>query len=205
MYVPKPFQVNDQEQLYDFMNQNRFAILFSQRNSTPLATHLPMMLEREKGCLYGHMAKANPQWRELDGGEVLVVFSGPHTYISPSWYETNQAVPTWNYAAVHVTGTFQVLNDRDELLASLEQLADAYETDRKNPWKLEVLDAKLLDQLTNAIVGFKITITNIEGQWKLSQHHSDERRERVIAAIEHQDDDGARRIAAMMRDTLTSR
>lgn len=165
MYVPSSFKVTDEDMLYDFMEQNSFAILFSHANQMPLATHLPLLIDRNKGCIFGHMAKANPQWREIKE-DVLVVFNGPHTYISPSWYETNQAVPTWNYTTVHVTGKFNVIENQDELLHILDKTTSTYESDMGHPWKMDSLDSNLLVKLTEAIIGFKIDISNIEGQWK---------------------------------------
>src|SRR5690554_5998653 len=127
MYIPSTFEVTDQEVLYKFMEEHSFAVLFSQLNNVPTATHLPLILDRTEGCLYGHMAKANPHWQDIQN-EVLVVFNGPHTYISPSLYETNQAVPTWNYTAVHVTGKFSIIAEQGDLLHILEQTTHVYES-----------------------------------------------------------------------------
>lgn len=201
MYIPSSFEVTDEDMLYEFMEKYSFAVLFSHVNHMPTATHLPLLVDRNKGCLYGHMAKANPQWREIKE-DVLVVFNGPHTYISPSWYETNQAVPTWNYTAVHVTRKFSIIENQDELFHVLEKTTCTYESGMEQPWKMDSLDSKLLDQLTAAIVGFKIDISNIEGKWKLSQNHSIERRQRVISALEKSSDDHSKQIAKLIREGL---
>lgn len=201
MYIPSSFKVTDEESLYEFMEKYSFAVLFSQVSHMPIATHLPLLVDRNKGCLYGHMAKANPQWRKVED-QVLAVFNGPHTYISPSWYETNQAVPTWNYTAVHVTGEFGIIDDQDELLHILEKTTSTYESDMEQPWMMANVKSMLLEQLTAAVVGFKINISMIEGQWKLSQNHSVERRQRVIRALEERSDDQSRQIAKLMKEQL---
>lgn len=201
MYIPSSFKVTDEDLLYEFMEKYSFAILFSLVNHMPMATHLPLLVDRNNSCIYGHMAKANPQWREINE-DVLVVFNGPHTYISPSWYETNQAVPTWNYTTVHVTGKFSVIDNQDELHHILEKTTSTYESEMEHPWKIDSLDSKFLDKLTDAIVGFKIDISNIEGQWKLSQNHSIKRRQRVISALEKCSDDHSKQIAKLMKDRL---
>lgn len=198
MYTPASFKVDDKEVIYDFMEQNSFAILFTHLSGLPYATHLPIWLDRSEGCLYGHMAKANPQWHEINE-DVLVVFNGPHTYISPSWYETDQAVPTWNYAAVHVTGKFTLIEDHNELKRILNQTVNVYESNMPQPWEMSSVDPKLLNILSDAIVVFKIEVSKIEGKWKLSQNHSEERRERVIQALESKHDDNSKKIADLMK------
>jgi len=200
MYTPASFKVDDKEAIYDFIEQNSFATLFSTLHGLPYATHLPILLDRSKGCLMGHMAKANPQWQETSH-DVLVTFHGPHSYISPSWYETDQAVPTWNYIAVHVTGKFNLIEDRNELTDILKQTVNVYESNRPQPWKMSSLDPGLLHHLSNAIVGFQIEMTTIEGKWKLSQNHSHERRQRVIHALEAKEDENSRKIADWMKQT----
>jgi transcriptional regulator len=198
MYIPSTFEVTDKEVLYKFMENHSFAVLFSQWNNVPTASHLPLLLDRTENCLYGHMAKANPQWQDIQN-EVLVVFNGPHTYISPSWYETNQAVPTWNYTALHVTGEFSLIENPHELLQILEQTTYVFESSIMQPWEMSNLDPKLLDHLSEGIIGFKIAISKIEGKWKLSQNHSKERRQQVIHALEEKSDDDSKQIAKMMR------
>src|SRR4051794_6236182 len=116
MYVPSWFARTDPAELFVFMESHSFALLVSTRDGAPFGTHLPLLLDRTAGphgTLIGHMARANPQWRDLDGRPVLAVFGGPHAYISPSWYEAENVVPTWNYVAVHATGTFRLADDND--------------------------------------------------------------------------------------------
>src|SRR5262245_55708329 len=106
MYIPTAFAETDPGTLFGFIEAYSFGLLVSTHQGGPFASHLPLLLEREAGphgTLLGHMARANPQWHDLDGQEVLAVFSGPHAYVSPTWYESEQVVPTWNYVAVHAS------------------------------------------------------------------------------------------------------
>ena len=109
MYIPKHFTIKDEETKYEMIEQNSFATLFSQHNGAPYATHLPLLLNRETLTLSGHFARPNEQWKDSGNQQVLAIFQGPHSYISPSWYETNKAVPTWNYVAVHVYGELEIV------------------------------------------------------------------------------------------------
>jgi transcriptional regulator len=147
------------------------------------------------------MARANPQWRDVEG-EVLVVFSGPHVYISPSWYEAEGTVPTWNYVAVHAYGTFHVVEDRESLLDILHRLVQIHEGTRPVPWIFDE-SAGHVETLLKSIVGFRIEVTRLEGKWKLSQNQPEERRRKVIRALEGYDDDDSRAIAALMSERRT--
>jgi transcriptional regulator len=198
MYIPLSFRVDDNEQMYDLIEKNSFAILFSQKEGEPSATHLPLLLDKKEGCLYGHMAKANPHWRNI-ASEVLAVFSGPHTYISPSWYETNESVPTWNYVAVHVYGRVELIEDNNKSEKILNDSVHYYEAAMPNPWCMNKAGPAFIHNLSQGVIGFKITITKMEGKWKLSQNHSKQRQARVIEALEGQVDDNSKQIAALMK------
>src|SRR5262249_16798459 len=140
MYIPAAFDESDQAKLFDFIEQNSFGLLVSQVDHKPFATHLPFLLDPScgpQGALIGHLARANPQWREADGQLVLAVFSGPHAYVSPSWYEAENVVPTWNYVAVHVYGTFCVLHEPDSLATILRDFVARYEGALPRPWKFD--------------------------------------------------------------------
>jgi transcriptional regulator len=150
--------------------------------------------------LYGHIARGNDQWRDV-AGEALAVFTGPHVYVSPRWYEADQVVPTWNYVAVHAYGPFEIVSDRTEFLDLLRRTIDTYERGADNPWTLE-RSGEAVDRLLAGIVGFRIPITRIEGKWKLSQNHPAERQVRVITALEAQVGEDAKEIAALMRENL---
>lgn len=201
MYIPASFEQSDQAELQAFIERHSFAALVSQHDGQPLASHLPLLFKRdggEQGCLIGHMAKANPQWRQANGQTVLAMFTGPHAYISAGWYEADDVVPTWNYAAVHVHGRFEAIHDTPSLLAIVREFVEFYESARPEPWELP--DDEFIERLTQSIVGFRIPIDRIEGKWKLSQNQPLERRQKVIAALERRNDENSRAIAALMRN-----
>jgi transcriptional regulator len=201
MYVPAAFRQSDLATLHAFMERHSFALLCSTgEDGTPFASHLPLLLDREAappGVLVGHMARANPQWKHADGRVVLAVFSGPHAYVSPSWYQTEQVVPTWNYVAVHATGTFRAIHDRDALLQIVRDTVAVYEGARPQPWQLGEAD-EYLERMLRGIVGFRIEIDRLEGKWKLSQNRPAEQRERVRHALRDQGGVDAEAIADLM-------
>jgi transcriptional regulator len=130
MYIPAAFAERDLTRLHDFIERHSFGLLVSQVDALPFASHLPFLLDRTAGphgALVGHMARANPQWREADGQTVLAIFSGPHAYISPTWYEAEQVVPTWNYTAVHAYGRVQIIEDESALLEIVQETIRLYE------------------------------------------------------------------------------
>jgi transcriptional regulator len=141
MYIPAAFAETDLAKLDDFIELNSFGLLVSQVEGLPFATHLPFLLERTTGphgTLLGHMARANPQWREAGGQTGLAIFSGPHAYISPTWYEAEQVVPTWNYTAVHAYGRLQIVEDEGALLEIVERSVRVYENAMPRPWSFDV-------------------------------------------------------------------
>lgn len=197
MYIPKDFKVNDEEVIYDIMEKNSFATVYSQHNGRPIATHLPLILNKEEKILYGHFARPNPQWKDIENQEVLIIFQGPHSYISPSWYETGTAVPTWNYVSVHAYGQVEIVVSVEELMDSLRAMVKIYE-EPTSSYNLDKVDAKYIDGLSKGVVGFKIKISDIEGKMKLSQNHPNERRERVIEQLEKLPSENAKKIASLM-------
>jgi transcriptional regulator len=199
MYIPSAFAQTDTATLHAFIEQHSFALLCStDETGVPFASHLPLLLDRQAGLLIGHMARANPQWRHADGRSVLAIFSGPHVYISPTWYEAEQVVPTWNYVAVHVTGVFRAIHDRDALLEIVRIAVERYEGDGPQAWRVDA-PTDYIDRMLKGIVGFRIEIANIEGKWKLSQNQPPERREKVLSALRKQDDKDATTIASLMQ------
>ncbi|MFB5252794.1 FMN-binding negative transcriptional regulator [Bacillus mycoides] len=198
MYIPKHFTIQDEETKYEMIEQNSFATLFSQHNGAPYATHLPLLLNKETLTLYGHFARPNEQWKDSGNQQVLAVFQGPHSYISPSWYETNKAVPTWNYVAVHVYGELEIVEDEQELIDSLQDLVHKYENP-KSTYSLNDVDPNYMEGLSRGIVGFRIKINKIEGKAKLSQNHSVERRKLVVEELEKVESEGSRGIAGLMK------
>lgn len=203
MYVPASFRVSDPIELHAFMRSYSFATLVTHGENGLTATHLPVLLDAEAGPhghLLGHVARANPQWRDAEG-EALVVFSGPHAYVSPTWYETPGTVPTWNYVAVHAYGVLRLVDDRDALHDILTRSVAAYERSMPRPWSYDRSDPDV-EKLLPAIVGFRIEITRLEGKWKLNQNHPEPRRRKVIAALEARPDENSRAVAALMAATL---
>ena len=206
MYIPAAFQETDPENLFDLIAQYSFGILISDLDGVPFATHLPLLLDRTAGpygCLIGHMARANPHWEQAEGKTALAVFSGPHAYVSPTWYEADNVVPTWNYVAVHAYGTFRASHDQDALLQIVGQYVDFFEATLPQPWKFDSSN-DYSKKLAGASVGFRIEISRLEGKWKLNQNHPRERREKVIAALDASNDENARAVAELMKaDLLT--
>ena len=204
MYVPAAFAETDLTALHDFIERHSFGLLVSQAGGLPFASHLPFLLEREAGpcgALVGHMARANPQWREAAGQAVLAVFSGPHAYVSPTWYEAGQVVPTWNYVAVHAYGRVRVVEDEAALLDIVRRSVEVYERNMPRPWSFEGSGAYAERRLAH-IVGFRVEVERIEGKWKLNQNHPAERRRKVIRALTERGDENALAVAALMRRTL---
>ena len=148
------------------------------------------------------MARANPHWRDLDGRPVLAVFSGPHAYVSPSWYEADDVVPTWNYVAVHATGTFRLADDPDATANILAATVATYERGMPEPWKLDTAGDYFRTR-ARAVVGFRVEVSRLEGKWKLNQNHPAERREKVVRALQQSEDQDAREVARLMAEVLT--
>lgn len=201
MYIPKAFREDNIEKLHVLMREYSFATLVTQQNGVPIASHLPFLLDTERGSsgvLRGHMAYANPQWRTFDGKqEALVIFQGPHAYISPSWYEAELAVPTWNYAVVHAYGVPRLINDKAALYNMLQALVQTYEAHFEKPWPFQLPD-EYLQKMMQGIVGFEIPITRLEGKFKMSQNRSAIDQERVAAALRENTDELSAGVAEIM-------
>ena len=205
MYVPSSFAETDINVLHDFIEQNSFATLVTHRNDEPYASHIPVLLNRsqgEYGQLIGHFANANPQSGTATLEKVLTIFHGPHAYISPTWYEARDLVPTWNYQAVHVYGRYSVIDDPGQLKDVLKQYVNFYEAAQATPWTMQNVDPAFVDQLLQSIVGFTIEIERIEGKFKLSQNHPVDRREKVINALQQQGSEDSQAIATQMQAHL---
>lgn len=201
MYIPSSFDVSDQAALFEFAERHSFATLVTRHGDAPFATHLPLLVDREvgaKGTIVGHVARANPQWRDAAGQTVLVVYQGAHAYVSPTWYAEPNTVPTWNYEAVHAYGTLALVEDPAELTALVARMVETYERSMPEPWRFDS-DAPMVAGLVKQIVGFRIEVERWEGKAKLNQNHSVERRRRVVAALEQRPGEGEQAIAARMR------
>lgn len=191
MYIPPAFREDDLEVLHALMRDYSFAVVVTQQGGVPVATHLPLLLERERGAygtLLGHMARANAQWTGFNGEqEALVIFQGPHTYVTPSWYEPGANVPTWNYAAVHAYGKPRLIADQGALVTLLQTLVQTYESGFERPWKLDMSDDAMQSKLKE-IVGFEMGITRLEGKFKLSQNRPEADQGRVAAELQASQD-----------------
>lgn len=180
MYIPSAFNEDDLATLHRQIEGTRLAVLVTFGSRGLQANHVPLLLSPEQGpngTLHGHLSKANPQWREMEAGaEALVIFSGPDAYVSPSFYpskaEHGQAVPTWNYLAIHAYGVPEVIHDSERLRALVSTLTAKHEADRPQPWTLEDAPAEYIAKMLNAIVGFTIPISRLEGKRKLTQNRS---------------------------------
>ncbi len=204
MYIPSSFAETDLPTLHDFIERHSFGLLVSQVAAVPFVTHVPMLLNRtagDYGTITTHIARANPQWREIAGQTVLAVFAGPHAHITPAWYDTNRAVPTWNYTAVHAYGHVVVIEQPDELWNIVQRAVATYEGGRPKPWSTAG-DESFARGLLPQIVGLRLKITRLEGKFKLSQNHPAERREKVIASLEQQGDENSLGVAELMRRSL---
>jgi transcriptional regulator len=204
MYIPPAFRETDLPALHQFVERHSFGLLVSQLDGGLFATHLPFLLDRTAGgcgTLLGHLARANPQWRQWDGQPVLAVFSGPHAYVSPSWYEAEAAVPTWNYVAVHAYGRIRLVDDPAGLRDIVRRSVEVYERSMPRPWAMSETGS-FVERLLGQIVGFRLEVERLEGKWKLSQNHPAERREKVARALAGRGDENAAAVAALMRRQL---
>ncbi|SFJ57547.1 FMN-binding negative transcriptional regulator [Planctomicrobium piriforme] len=202
MYVPSSFRETDLATLHEFIDRHSFATLISQVGDEPFATHLPLLLNASQGpqgTLSGHMARANSHWQSAASQRVLAIFRGPHAYVSPSWYESPNVVPTWNYVTVHVYGTLRLVDDRSRLTDLIDQMVTRYESSQPTPWTLSSQSEGFVSKMLDAIVGFEIEIDRIEGKWKLSQNHSQDRRDKVMQHLQASDHADDRQIADLMK------
>lgn len=188
MYIPSYFEVPAKETLRDILPQASFAdLITADSDGLPMATHLPLIYaedEGEFGTIYGHVARANPHWKLFRNRQSLVIFRGPHAYVSPRFYATQINVPTWNYVSVHALGQIEIISDAGAVLAVLKQLSDENEAEALNPWRVEDFDQKRLNALTKAIVAFKIPVQKLEAKAKLGQNKKEDDRNAVADALE---------------------
>ncbi len=201
MYIPPAFRVEDASKLAAFIQKHSFATLITHDGTAPFASHLPTLFYPgvgSHGTLVSHMARSNPQWQHFaSGSEVLAIFHGPHCYISPSWYQTDLAVPTWNYATVHAYGVPTVFSEHERVVSLLEETTAAYEASFEQPWNRD-LPREFRDKLIHGIVAFEIPIARIEGKFKLGQNRSAADIQGVFNALSHSADADSQAVAQMM-------
>jgi len=199
IYVPEKFAEKDRETLLQLIRNSSFATLISSVGSDPIVAHVPVLLDETGSILHAHVARANPVWRDfMPDRELLFLFHGPHHYISPNWYNSHPSVPTWNYAAIHVSGIPDIIEDHKKIESMLRRLVAEHESSLETPWQME-LPEEYLHNMINGIVAFEIRITRIEGKFKLSQNRSLEDRRNVIAALQKAGGDNATSLAALMQ------
>lgn len=198
MYIPKYFEQNNQSKSIAFMQTYNFALLVSVKNKLPIATHLPFVIEERdnKIILLSHLSKSNEQWKTFNNEEVLVVFSEPHAYISPTLYEKEQNVPTWNYVAVHAYGTIKTLNNNEEKLEVLQKQMLNFEASYIE--QFNTLDKKYVDGLLNGIIAFEIIVSNLQSKEKLSQNKTKKERENIKTHLENSNNTTEKSLGKMM-------
>jgi len=202
MYLPEHFAEKDEARIAAVVRANSFATLVTIDGTQPFASHVPLVLQPAsgpRGSLIGHVARANPQWRHFsNGAEVLAIFSGPHAYISPSWYQTPLMVPTWNYVAVHIYGIPRIVEDAAAFEEILRLTVQEYESGRPAPWR-DALPPEHKAAMMKAIVGFEIEIGRVEAKFKLSQNRKPEDIAGAVAALSQSENQTERELAALMK------
>jgi transcriptional regulator len=203
MYVPSHFAETRVPVLHEAMRRFGFATLVTTGPSGIEASHVPMLLDPEPapyGTLVGHIARDNPQWQRAGEGEALAIFLGPHAYVSPAWYPSKQkhgrVVPTWNYVAIHAYGKVAFFTDEARLQALVTRLTEVHEAGRPAPWAVGDAPADYLRTMLQAIVGWTLPLTRLEGKWKMSQNRPPEDRAGVAAALA---ETGAPEVADLVR------
>lgn len=174
MYIPNHFNVTDKKEIISFIKSNSFGQLISLVEGKLFSSHIPFLFSEEYQSLICHVAKNNPQWKDIEEQEILVTFQGPHDYVSPSWY-SSPGVPTWNYQSVHIYGTPKIITEKEKLGEIVNEITGIYESSLEKQWNPEYKESML-----NAIVGIEINITNIQCKYKLSQNRVEEDRIQII-------------------------
>lgn len=205
MYTPPAYAEHDLTLLQTRMREWSFATLVTHGARGLNATHLPFLLETEdgngQGTLITHLARANAQFQDLQAGaQALVIFQGPHAFISPSWYVNQQTFPTWNYTAIHVQGQPTLIEGPEDVLAILQRTVALYDTPVGGTWTLPAMPWTLVEPRLRAISGVRIPIETIEGKMKLNQDKTVADRLGVIAALESQAGEQAREVARLIRE-----
>ena len=213
LYLPAHFNEIRLDVIRALMRAHPLSTLVTQGDSGLIANHIPMQTLDEPaplGCIRGHIARANPLWRDYRSGtDALAIFQGPHTYISPSFYpskaKSGEVVPTWNYAVVHANGSLKFIEDVNWLREFVAGLTTTHEAPRALPWKIEDAPAPYIDKNLKQIIGFEFSITALQGKWKLSQNRSQADREGVLRNLESADDADSRELAVALASLESER
>jgi len=196
MHIPKHFEETDLSVLHSLVKSHPLGTWVSQSQGELIANHIPFLIDNRantNGVLLGHVAKANPVWKTLSENESsIVIFQGAETYITPSWFpskhEHGKAVPTWNYAVVHIHGVPRIIEDKKWILSHLNALTDEHESNQESPWEVADAPKDFVNRMLKGIVGIEITIERIEGKWKTSQNKADVDKLGVIAGLNARND-----------------
>ena len=199
MYIPKYYLTENRTEILAFMRKYSFATIVSATDNKPVASHLPFVVEEvgEDIMLHAHFSKANEQWKQISNNEVLVIFTEPHAYISPTHYDSYQSVPTWNYLSVHAYGKAEIITDSEKGFRDLEQMINIHEQSYLAQWKS--LPDEYKKAMYNGIVPFQIKVTDLQAKKKLSQNKKEAERERIISTLEKSADTNEQQIAAYMK------
>ena len=200
MYIPEFNRQEDRATILAFMKANPFAILISNADGVPFATHLPLLIDEagDQIMVQGHMAKANAHWKSMkEGEESLVIFHGPHAYISPTLYENRESVPTWNYAAVHLYGEPTLFTDEESLRATLHRMINTFESSYMAQWS--ELSEQYQSRMMKHIVGFDIKVKRLEAKFKLSQNRTKGEQAQVIQSLNQSEDSNVSGVAHLMQ------
>ena len=203
MFIPKNYREEDVQSILAFLRENEFATLVVNDGEKPVASHLLMEVVEEDGniTIYGHMSRANPMWKLLDPNrEALVIFQGPHAYISATWYN-HVNVPTWNYVSVHAYGKPELVTEHDEVYALLSRLVKRHEG--ASDYRMESLPQDFAEKEMKGVAAFKINVTRLEAASKLSQNRNDEDYRNIVIELERRADDLSTGVAGAMREKRT--
>lgn len=207
MYEVEHFAQRESSVLRAYLVEHPFAALVVATSEGPSVHHLPMEFEASsdsKGRLMGHVARANPLWRDFDSGPALAIFSAHQAYVSPDWYASKAAdprvVPTWNYAAVHVSGRLSFFHDPERISSLLTRLTDRFESQRMRPWRMSDAPREFIQKMIGGVVGFELEIECMKGKWKLSQNRNAEDRAGVRDGLRREGGDGGAALAELMEE-----
>jgi transcriptional regulator len=206
-YIPDHYRENDLEALHGLMRAYPFATVITAATGDLAISHLPLHFDATlgaRGVLRGHVARANPHWRDLaEGKPSVVIFNGPHAYVTPQWYPSKaqhgRVVPTWNYAVVHAHGTLRAVTERDWLLANVTELSAAHEAGFAHRWAVTDAPEDYIEKMLKAIVGLEFAIARLEGKWKLGQHRTEADRLGTINGLAARSQPASVAVADLMR------
>lgn len=204
MYVPEHFTVENPVWAHEIMRTHSFATLVSGATAKLTASHLPLLWtdsNQGNGVIQGHMARANPQWQDFtEDAEVMAIFTGHHAYISPNWYISRPAVPTWNYAAVHAYGVARVINDQDTVRTLLKRMVATFDADPDQAWPDDETQEEFVQAMIPNVVAFEIPIARLQAKAKLSQNRPANDRARVVTALQDSNQTEAQALANFMQN-----